>query len=242
MRKARRLVPSAGALLLSSLFFSGCLATRQEIEDLRVDISQLQNALSKAQSNQSTAQSALQGSQADTLAQMHSLTRQLEILSAHLEESQNHMSLLSSRMDDLDQNLSHRLDSLSETLSGAKPGAPAAPSALFNQAYGDFTRRRYDVALKFYIGESHFAKSDWPRALEAYDKVLKDHPNSAIVPAAYLQKGAALEKRGQTNEALAVYDAIARKYPHRKEAQAARDRMSALKGGAPSDPREPAER
>ncbi|HRY30517.1 MAG TPA: hypothetical protein P5079_10850, partial [Elusimicrobiota bacterium] len=140
-RRAPLLMLLAGALLC----LPGCLATRQEIEDLRADIIRLQNTLSKAQTE---AQSSLQGNQADLMSQMDTLGRKLETLSAHLDESESRMALMSSRMDDLDMNLSSRLDLLSEMLSGSKLGVSPAPSTLFKLAYTDFSRRRYEQALK----------------------------------------------------------------------------------------------
>jgi tol-pal system protein YbgF len=239
---------AAGWLAACALLAGGCLATQQEIEDLRVDIVKLQGTLAKVQSSQSSYQTSLQGSQADLLSQMSTLSRNLEILSTHLEESEDRMTQLSTRLDDLDKNLSNRLDLLAESMSRAKTAPPPSPSALFSQAYGDFTRRRYDVALEgfrtylekyrdtekaaqaqYYIGECHASKEQWEKALEAYDAVLTGYPKNRMVPTAYLQKGATLEKLGKVSEALAVYDAIVRKYPHRKEAQAAQSRMTALK-------------
>ncbi|MBI4397088.1 MAG: tetratricopeptide repeat protein [Elusimicrobia bacterium] len=238
---------AAGALMVS-LFLSGCLATQQEIEDLRVDIARLQSTLAKSQTGQVESQKSLQGNQADLMSQMGTLSRNLEILSTHLEESQSRMSLLSTRLDDLDKNLSNRLDLVSEALSGAKAAVPPPPSTLFNMAYSDFTRRRYDQAIQgfqgylekygdtekaaeaqFYIGESRLAKQQWTEAQDAYDKVLVQYSTSSIVPAAYLQKGSALEKQGKTSEALAVYDAIIKKYPYRQEAGTAQSRVESLR-------------
>ncbi len=221
-----------------------------------MDIVRLQNTLAKVQATQSDSQTALQGNQADLMAEMQTLNRNMEMLSSHLNESENRMSLLSTRLDDLDKNLSNRLDLLSEMMSGSKLAAPPSPSTLFNLAYGDFTRRRYEQALKgfdaylqqyrdtakaaeaqFYKGECRAALENWPKALEEYDAVLVKYSTSTMVPAAYLQKGVALEKMGKVSEALAVYDAIVRKYPHRQEAASARSRAEALKNGEPEGPK-----
>jgi tol-pal system protein YbgF len=243
------------AFVSGALFLSGCLATRQEIEDLRGDIVRLQAALTKVQTGQSGLQTDLQGSQADLMSQMNDLSRNLEILSAHLQESESRMSLMASRMDDLDKNLSNRLDLLADMMSGSKLAAPPSPSTLYNLAYSDFSRRRYEPALKgfqtylekygdtekaadaqFYIGEAHFAQEQWARAVDAYDKVLVNFSTSTVVPAAYVQKGQALEKMGKTSEAVAVYDAVVRKYPYRREATTARARLDALKEPPVAEP------
>src|SRR5262245_18828079 len=100
-------IVSSLAAVSSLLLLSGCLATQQEIEDLRGDILRLQNTLAKTQSD---FQNSVQGNQADLLSEMGTLNRNLQILSSHLDESDNRMTMLSSRLDDLDKNLSNRLD------------------------------------------------------------------------------------------------------------------------------------
>jgi TolA-binding protein len=80
--------------------------------------------------------------------------------------------------------------------------------------------------------------------MAAYDKLLTQFPKSNVVPTAYLQKGMALEKKGATSEAIAVYDTVVRKYPKRPEAQTAQSRMNALKSessGARETPAAPSD-
>jgi tetratricopeptide (TPR) repeat protein len=80
------------------------------------------------------------------------------------------------------------------------------------------------------MGEAHLAEKNTEEALDAFDAVIKNYPKSGSVPAAYLQKGKILEGEGKISEAIAIYDALARKYPHRKEAQTAAQRLRALRG------------
>ncbi|HRY30516.1 MAG TPA: tetratricopeptide repeat protein, partial [Elusimicrobiota bacterium] len=82
-----------------------------------------------------------------------------------------------------------------------------------------------------------FAREKWDDAVAAYDKVLVKYSTSSVVPSAYLQKGLTLEKAGKPAEAVPVYEAVARKYPHRQEASSAQLRLEALKN--PPVPAEP---
>lgn len=235
----------------------GCLATRQEIEDLRVDILRLQESLGRVQALQGESKTELQGNQADLMSEMTALNRNITTLSANLDENQNRMNLMSTRMDDLDKNLSNRLDLLSELLSGSKLSADPSPSTLFNLAYNDFNRRRYEQSVRgfttylekypdtdkaadaqFYLGEAYMAREEYAKALEAYDKIFIKHSTSTVVPTAYLQKGAVLEKLAKPKEALAVYEMVVKKYPHRREAAAAQERVEVIKNaGLPVGPR-----
>jgi tol-pal system protein YbgF len=243
--------------LIALAALPGCLATRQEIEDLRADILRLQESLGRVQAMQGESKTELQGNQADLMSQMATLSRHIEVLSANLDESQNRMGLMSTRMDDLDKNLSNRLDLLSELMSGSKLTADPSPSTLFNLAYGDFNRRRYEQSLRgfqtyldkypdtekaadaqFYTGEAHLALGAYDKAVDAFDKVFVKHSTSTVVPTAYLQKGAALEKMNKPSEALAVYEAVIKKYPHRRESAAAHGRVEVIRNaGLPVEPR-----
>jgi tol-pal system protein YbgF len=239
-------------LSVLALSLTGCLATRQEIEDLRADILRLQGTLGQSQEKVHTSlkanQTTVQGNQADLMSQMSTLSRDLEVLSAHLQESQGRMSTLSTRLDDLDKNFSNRLDLLSKSVTHGKgPTVPPSPSGLFTAAYNDFTRQRYKQSLegfqdylthysdtdkaadaRFYVGECYTALQEWRKALEAYETVFSHHGTSSIVPTAYLHKGNVLEKLGEREAALAVYKVILEKYPHRQEVLAAKDRLGDL--------------
>lgn len=244
------------ALIVAFLPLGGCLATRQEIEDLRADIIRLQSALNAQQSAQGEFQNALkenqdalQGNQADVLAKMGDLNRNLDVVSAHLEESDDRMASLANRLDDLDKNITNRLDTVVKTMQGVKSLPAPSPSRLFTAAQSDYDHRRYDQALttfqtyldqygdteraplaQYMIGEIHLAQNDLPDALAAYDAVLADHAKSPYVAAALVRKGQVLETQGQTADAIAVYESVTKTYPHRKESQTARQRLTALRG------------
>jgi tol-pal system protein YbgF len=254
-----------GSALLAGTLLSGCLATSQEMLDLRTDITRLEQSLGKADAKQAEFQAALQknqeslqGNQADLQAQMSALSTRLETLSARLEENDAKMTTLASRLDDLDKNLSGRLDILSEGVNTTKKTAAAAPTKLFQLAYGDFMKRRTAQALKgfqdylavypetvkaaeaqFYVGECHFARKEWKDALSAYDAVIVKYSVSDIVPSAILQKGATLEKMGEADGALAMYETLVKKFPQKPEAESAKARIAALT--APPPAQEPVE-
>jgi tol-pal system protein YbgF len=247
------------AVLVGVLPLGGCLATRQEIEDLRGDIIRLQTALNAQQSAQGEFQTALkdnqdalQGNQADVLAKMGDLNRNLDVVSAHLEESDDRMASLANRLDDLDKNITNRLDTVVKTMQGVKSLPAPSPSRLFTAAQSDYDHRRYDQALttfqtyldqygdteraplaQYMIGEIHLAQSNWSDALAAYDAVLADHGKSAYVAAALIRKGQILENQGQSADAIAVYESVLKTYPHRKESQTARQRLAALRSDEP---------
>jgi len=60
------------------------------------------------------------------------------------------MKQLAVRLDDLEASLVARMDSQIELLSGSKFVQTPLPSTVFNLANSDFSRSRYDEALKGY--------------------------------------------------------------------------------------------
>lgn len=239
--------------LFAGVAASGCLATSQELQDLRVDITRLNGALDKASAQQAEFQTSLQGNQADLLAQMSTLSGRLEALTTRLEENDARMTSLASRMDDLDKNMSSRLEILSEGVSTSKKAAAAAPSKLYQLAYNDYMKRRYSQAAKgfadyvevypdtekaseaqYYVGESRFAQKQWKEALAAYDTVIVKYAASDIVPSAILQKGATLEKLGQAAAAQDVYETLVKRFPQKPEAESAKARIEAMQAPPPA--------
>jgi TolA-binding protein len=246
-------VRGAGCFFLL-LPLTGCLATQQEIEDLRADISRLQSSLTAQNKAQAEFQSALQqnqetlqGNQADLLSKISDLNRNLDIVSSHLEESDGRMTSLVVRLDDLDKNVSNRLDAVVKTVQGVKSLPAPSPSRLFTAAMNDYNRRKYDQALvtfetyldqygdtdrapqaQYQMGEIHAAQKNWTDALEAYDAVLEKYPKSTVAVSAAVRKGQILETQDRMSDAIEVYRMVVRTAPHRKEAQTARERLAAL--------------
>lgn len=250
--------PSTALFLcgLTAFVFSGCLATRQEIEDLRGDIIRLQSTLGTQQKTQTDFQGvlkenqeALQGNQADLMAKMGDLSHRLEALSSQLVESDNRMASLSTRLDDLDKNVTNRLDAVVKTVQGVKTIPAPSPSRFYQAGYAEFTKKRYAQAIQvfqtyldqypdterapqaqYYIGESHLAEKNYEEALDAFDAVIQRYSKSSSVAGAYLQKGRALEELGKPTEAAVAYETVVKKFSHRKEAQTAADRLRNLRG------------
>ena len=227
------------ALILSPLLLSGCLATSQEMLDMRDDMYQLLLKLNEVQRNQ-----------ADLSAKMDTMVGKMDMLGSKLEETQNRMSLLGQRLDDVETNITQRTGKLFEQLSGSAMNAGPMPSDLYRMAYGDFSSGKYDVAItgfksylekyatgsladqaQYYIGESYYAKSDWANALAGFDAVEKTYPKSTLLSAVRLKKAACLEQQGKSADAKTLLQSLVKDYPASAEAQTAREKL----GTAASD-------
>jgi tol-pal system protein YbgF len=135
------------------------------------------------------------------------------------------------------------------------PGAPAAPGApsvptqapreLYSQAYADYARGNYDLAMQgfaeyqraypgtdfsdnaqYWIGECLYGKKMYAEAIDSWNVLLKDYPTSDKLPDARVKKGMALERLGRRSQALVEYRFVVDRYPTSQAARIARERLN----------------
>jgi tol-pal system protein YbgF len=126
------------------------------------------------------------------------------------------------------------------------PGAPPpAPRELYSQAYADYARGNYDLAMQgfaeylraypgtdfsdnaqYWIGECLYGKKLYTEAIDAWNTLLKDFPSSDKLPDARVKKGMALERLGRRSQALVEYRFVVDRYPTSQAARIARERLN----------------
>jgi tol-pal system protein YbgF len=138
------------------------------------------------------------------------------------------------------------------TPGGGVPGAPAganaqapAPRELYTQAYADYARGNYDLAIQeytdylrnypdtdlsdnaqYWIGECQYSKQKYPEAIAAWDELLRQFPSSDKIPDARFKKGMALERLGRRSQALLEYRFVAERFPNSEAGRKAREKLS----------------
>src|SRR5262249_47753927 len=136
---------------------------------------------------------------------------------------------------------------------GAAAAAPA-PRELYSQAYADFARGNYDLAIQgfteyiknypgtdftdnaqYWIGECLYGKKQYNEAIEAWNTLFRDYPSSDKLPDARVKKGMALERLGRRSQALVEYRFVIDRFPNSPAARIARERLNPW--GGPRDPR-----
>jgi tol-pal system protein YbgF len=128
----------------------------------------------------------------------------------------------------------------------ATPAGPApAPRELYSQAYADFARGNYDLAVQgfteyirnypgtdfadnaqYWIGECLYGKMMYAEAIEAWNTLFKDYPASDKLPDGRVKKGYALEKLGRKSQALIEYRYVVDRYPNSEAARKAREHLT----------------
>ena len=125
------------------------------------------------------------------------------------------------------------------------PGPPPAPRELYSQAYADFARGNYDLAImgfteylkaypgtdfsdnaQYWIGECLYGKGKYQEGIEAWNTLFRDYPSSDKLPDARVKKGMALEKLGRRSQALVEYRYVIDRFPNSAAARIARERIN----------------
>ncbi len=128
----------------------------------------------------------------------------------------------------------------------AEDGTPVpAPRELYSQAYADFARGNYDLAIQgfteymkhyvdtdftdnaqYWIGECLYGKKEYAEAIEAWNTLFRDFPSSDKLPDGRVKKGMALERLGRRSQALVEYRYVVDRYPNSPAARIARERLN----------------
>ncbi len=137
------------------------------------------------------------------------------------------------------------------SLGGAPPaptssGPPPAPRELYSQAYADYARGNYDLAIsgfeeylrtypntefsdnaQYWIGECLYGKQKYAESVEAWNTLFRDFPSSDKLPDARFKKGLALERLGRRSQALVEYRYVVDRYPNSEAGRKAREKLNA---------------
>ena len=101
------------------------------------------------------------------------------------------------------------------------------------QGFAAFLRdyRNSDLSpnARYWLGESHYGKKDYRQAIDSYDRVELDFPQSEKVPSAILKKGYAYLAMKDKNRASSAFKQVVTLYPRSPEAGKASDKLSQLK-------------
>jgi len=125
--------------------------------------------------------------------------------------------------------------------------SPPSAQTLYDNALRDLNTGKYDLArqqfteylqyynqtalagnAQFYIGETYYRQNEFERAIQEYDRVFKDYPESNKVAGALLKKGYAQLELNQRDQGVLTLRALVERFPRAEESRWARRRLELL--------------
>ena len=131
----------------------------------------------------------------------------------------------------------------------ARPQTNLSSQELYNTAFVDYQKGNFDLAIDgfsqfreqfpeltlladnalFMIGECYFSQKKFDKAIDAFDELILNYPQSDKIAEAYYKKGLALLELKKKDEAIAVLTFLVSKYPLEEDAKKAQDKIRELK-------------
>lgn len=226
--------------------------SKQEVEDLGTSVGQQMSSLLKTE--------------ADMQVKLQELSSQIDELQAKLEDTNYRLAQLSQQIAATNQELkAFRTQpppapapdtgigpggdpAVPPQQQAPRPSGPAAdPQSLYNSAYNDYLRGRYDLALQgfeeylknfpgtdladnatYWIGECYYRQRRYRQAVDQFEGVLSRYPRSDKSASALLKKGYALIELGDRSQGVSQLRLVIRQFPTSDEANLARQRLREL--------------
>ncbi|OYD15780.1 hypothetical protein CH333_05080 [candidate division WOR-3 bacterium JGI_Cruoil_03_44_89] len=138
-----------------------------------------------------------------------------------------------SRIEDDVESTRNAVNELSG-ISITQKGDTSVPSDVYSIAYSDYLQGNYDLAVsgfltyihsvpkldevRYLLGECYFEKGDYIKAINSFDIVTRDYPQSKKTPTALYKIGGIYETMGDTVSANQYFERLSRDYPDSPEA------------------------
>ena len=260
-----RLIPALTAC--AALGAASAFPANKDIERLYVQIAALQSQISDLQKSADESQREIRRL-TDLLAEQNAFFRKTtQDRRLQDEAMQTALREMTERMGELDARIQSQgaaaaaaqqaaMAAAAPPTTDGDPNAPApAPAApvaspppareLYSQAYADYARGNYDLAMQgyreylryypdtdlsdnaqYWIGESLYAKRLYAEAVDAWDVLLREYPASDKLPDGRFKRAMALERLGRRREALGEFRAVAERYPNSEAGRKAKERLA----------------
>jgi len=220
--KLRLIAPAALAVLSSA-----CFATRNDVRILQEDILSLRNMEMRADSararqlaqistTMNTTLVAVRDSVKDlglrlvafqgaTRQELYSLGQQLLQLGELMGQSQAALRNFSANMEERNR------QALEQVVRAAAPPPIAGDTTTRAPAPAVVTTEGPNVLYQ--IGRDQLAARAWSSARDAFNQLIKTHPNSDLVPDALRRIGESFDAEGNRVEGDSVYNLVVSRYP-----------------------------
>ena len=213
----------------ASLFLSGCLATQEDTQILRLQISELSQILQELQKNQ-----------ADNAVQMEEIMGRLTQAADNIENFDYKIDNLSAKLDNIEASVQN---------TDNKSAPVVLPTEIYNQAKKQFENGQYDQALQGFglylkatesrgvsaeeayinIAKIYLEKKDYKSAAITAATAMEKFPKGALAARARLLYAQSLIPLKKIDEAKEYLNSIKQDYPKSPSAKEAKTLLKGLK-------------
>jgi tol-pal system protein YbgF len=224
----------------------GCATRRQVLElQMQVEAVRADQAAIKAQNAHldSLFRTNIEQSRklnADFADYVSQLDQRMQIVEARLEDA---ITLINRAAGAIESGGGRNLglgQSDTSRVDTSKQGVGLDCQKIYNAAYGDFVKERYDMAIngfrsmiqacpnnaladnaQYWIGECYLSQKQYAKAQQAFEAMLAKYPSSERIAAAKLKLGRSLYEQRQRTKARDYFEDVVKNYPGTDEAQEA---------------------
>ena len=247
---------AAASGLLAALLLPGCGLHREYVRRGQV-IDSMAARLVRVEQAQMNHEQEMARQRADILTETESIEGRLDQLDAQLEDFRDRLDRISRRVGAGRGDITPvrtesvpavvRPDSIAPDTVARPDTLGVAEDQLYNTAYLDFTRGKYDVAItefrrylesfpssdnadnaQYWVGECFYSLGKLDSAETNFRQVVSAYPDGNKVAAAEYKLGLVYLALGRKPEAKNQLRRVVRDYPGTNEARIAQDRLATL--------------
>ena len=256
LRRAAGFGMAAATGLLAAVLCTGCGFQREFVRRGQV-LDSMSVRLMRVEQVQQRHEQGMAKLRADVLTELETIDRRLDQLDARLADHGDRLDRISRRVGAGRGDITPvRIESVpgiqpdpakSDTAGITADTAGLAADQLYNTAYLDFTRGKYDVAIsefrrylasfttsdnadnaQYWIGECFYSLGKLDSAEAGFRQVVVDYPRGNKVPAAEYKLGLVYLAQNRKSEAANQLRRVMKEYPRTNEAKLAQDRLRTL--------------
>ena len=234
--------------LLFLLLLSGC-ASRWQIEGLKKQVDSIEKSNRRLEDRTAQLDSLLREQmeltsrlRADIVSTLGGMNERMGIVESKLEDLGHRFPDLYQKIDLVKQQVSRR--DTAEVSDTTKPLINVNPKQLYDAAYLDLTKGKYNLAItgfsnylkyfpeteladnaQYWLGECYYAKKNYTKAAIEFHQVLEDYSTGDKVPSALYKLGLSLLELKSVGQANKYFEELVNKYPHTQEAKLAQEKL-----------------
>jgi TolA-binding protein len=226
---AKNLVKSPLNLIcLSFLFLTACegLMTRGQVREVEQK-HQIQDQVVSLQKTNADVTNRF----ADIESDLRAMNGRVEVLENKLDKSGQERDKLKASSDQSNSENSKRIMVLQDEIEKLheQVGALTAELTAIKTAAPEVSSDKASKKDLYDLGEEHFEKKDWKKAILNFQKYRDTNPKSKKFPEATYKIGVSFQELGLKDEARTFFDEVISKFPNSADAKRAKTRLKSLK-------------